>query len=558
MKKDNLTHDYLTIIKQINTTSSLNSNAPASVPSTTVKRVMIDQSCDIRGIERMSFGNDVVIQKDCWLNIAYNNPHSEPIISIGEGSNIGRRCIISAANSISIGSNVLIAPNVFIADTHHEYRHIGIPIMHQGISTQEARVVIGDGTWVGINTVIMGDVSIGKNCVIGANSVVNKNIPDYCIVAGNPARVVKMFDVETGTWLRVRNEEETTHILSKRGDLLNYVVPITKLTSLQVEVSSACNLQCQQCFNRIDGHHTGIFTRHLWDEKIKPLLGQLQDIHLVGIGEPLLCKDFFYFVEESVKNNVNVHTTSNLQLVNDEIAEKIVKSGVKELRFSCDGATPETYQGIHIKGSFDKLRESLSLINACKAKYNSIFPCLILNFGAMRRNIRELPLVVEFAKNSGVDLIIAYHDVIYDPSLKEESLFHEKELSDRKFKEAKQLADRIGIKLIYPGLFSKPIDYKSTTMYCQYPYRHLYIYSNGKVGPCCMDFPKRITLGTICDTTLEDIWNSAPILSLRKEMETYPSNTCNYCVSDCKMNISDPAYFFQFKGAEEYLKNLRL
>lgn len=170
-------------------------NPPAQ--ATPPNKVFIDPTCDIRGIERIRFGKNAVIQRGCWLNIAFNNPAPGPMIVINEGTNIGRRCIISAANKIIIGMNVLIAPNVFIADTHHEYQKLGIPIMHQGITTHSDQITIGDETWIGINTVIMGNVKVGKHCVIGANSVVNKDIPDYCAAVGNPAKVVKVFDVKT-------------------------------------------------------------------------------------------------------------------------------------------------------------------------------------------------------------------------------------------------------------------------------------------------------------------------------------------------------------------------
>jgi acetyltransferase-like isoleucine patch superfamily enzyme len=151
----------------------------------------------------MAFGKGVVIQKDCWLNIAFSNPVKGPMIVIDEGTDIGRRCTLSAANRILIGKFVLIAPNVFIADTHHEYRNVGIPIMHQGITTHNDEVTIGDETWIGINAVIMGNVKVGRHCVIGANAVVTKDIPDYCVAVGNPAKVVKTFDVNNGQWVNV-------------------------------------------------------------------------------------------------------------------------------------------------------------------------------------------------------------------------------------------------------------------------------------------------------------------------------------------------------------------
>ncbi|MEN6617558.1 MAG: DapH/DapD/GlmU-related protein [Syntrophorhabdus sp.] len=199
------------------------------------RNVSIDPSCDMRGIDKMLFGHNVVIQKDCWLNIAYDNPDSHHIIQIGDGTNIGRRCTISGANSIILGKNVLLGPNVFIADTSHEYRHAGRPIMDQGITTHNDRVFIGDGTWIGTNSVIVGNVTIGRNSVIGANSIVNRDIPDYCVAAGNPCRIRKIFDIQSGTWKEITESDDLEYQLSQRGDLLDYIVPLKDLKFLTID-----------------------------------------------------------------------------------------------------------------------------------------------------------------------------------------------------------------------------------------------------------------------------------------------------------------------------------
>ncbi len=145
MLDDNDIQKYLAMINK-SKSDHLNAAPEASSSnSIATAKTVIDPTCDIRGINRMKFGNNVVIQKDCWLNIAFNSPIPGPMIVIDEGANIGRRCTISAANKIIIGKFVLIAPNVFIADTHHEYQKIGIPIMHQGITTHDDQVTIGEG-----------------------------------------------------------------------------------------------------------------------------------------------------------------------------------------------------------------------------------------------------------------------------------------------------------------------------------------------------------------------------------------------------------------------------
>lgn len=111
---------------------------------------------------------------------------------IGRGSEIGERCWISIANSLGIGEKVLFSPNVYITDCDHEYRDVNVPVIDQGIVQRGQRVSIGDGSYIGINAVIVGNVKIGKHCVIGANSGVTKDVPDYCVAVGSPAKIKRM------------------------------------------------------------------------------------------------------------------------------------------------------------------------------------------------------------------------------------------------------------------------------------------------------------------------------------------------------------------------------
>ena len=112
-------------------------------------------------------------------------------VRIGRGSEIGERCRISIANSLEIGEKVLLSPNVYITDCDHEYRNVDIPVIDQGVVQKGQKVSVGEGSYIGINAVIVGNVKIGKHCVIGANSVVTKDVPDYCVAVGSPARVIK-------------------------------------------------------------------------------------------------------------------------------------------------------------------------------------------------------------------------------------------------------------------------------------------------------------------------------------------------------------------------------
>jgi acetyltransferase-like isoleucine patch superfamily enzyme len=154
----------------------------------------------IEGKENIIIEKNVIIKYKTWLAaIPYSNDNCN--LTIGEGSVIGNFNHIYATQSIIIGKYVLTADKVYISDNQHLYDDIHIPIMKQPIK-QLSRVHIGDGSWLGENVCIIG-ASIGKNCVIGANSVVTKDIPDYSVAVGSPARVIKKYNIKIGIWEKI-------------------------------------------------------------------------------------------------------------------------------------------------------------------------------------------------------------------------------------------------------------------------------------------------------------------------------------------------------------------
>lgn len=95
---------------------------------------------------------------------------------------------------MNIGEKVLLSPNVYITDCDHDYRNISVPVINQGIAQKGQTASIGEESYIGINAVIVGKVKIGKHCVIGANSVVTKDILDYCVAVGSPAKLIKRIE----------------------------------------------------------------------------------------------------------------------------------------------------------------------------------------------------------------------------------------------------------------------------------------------------------------------------------------------------------------------------
>jgi acetyltransferase-like isoleucine patch superfamily enzyme len=112
------------------------------------------------------------------------------LVEIGSGTKVNRRCFITAKRHVKIGAHVLFSNNVFICDHLHAFDDTDTPVMRQG-ATAPQPVEVGEGTWLGINVAVMPGVRIGRHCVIGANSVVTDDVPDYAIAVGAPARVVR-------------------------------------------------------------------------------------------------------------------------------------------------------------------------------------------------------------------------------------------------------------------------------------------------------------------------------------------------------------------------------
>lgn len=149
----------------------------------------------LKGANNILLGNRVSIGSNCVFETYSNYLDQQfyPSITIGSNSNIGDYTHITCINKITIGNNVLMGRRIFITDNAHgasikellDMRPIIRPLYSKG------PVIIEDNVWIGEMVCIMPGVTIGHGSIIGANAVVTKSIPPYCVAAGNPARIIK-------------------------------------------------------------------------------------------------------------------------------------------------------------------------------------------------------------------------------------------------------------------------------------------------------------------------------------------------------------------------------
>ncbi len=158
----------------------------------------------LEGHKRIFIGTKVYINSNGWLAsiplTGDNNCH----LTIGDGTYIGRFCHFYATSKIEIGKKVLIADKVYLSDNMHGYRDINIPVIDQPVE-QLNPVIIKDGAWLGENVCVVG-ASVGKNSVVGANSVVTKDIPDHCVAAGYPAIIIRRYNFDKKEWCKTDKE----------------------------------------------------------------------------------------------------------------------------------------------------------------------------------------------------------------------------------------------------------------------------------------------------------------------------------------------------------------
>jgi MoaA/NifB/PqqE/SkfB family radical SAM enzyme len=321
-------------------------------------------------------------------------------------------------------------------------------------------------------------------------------------------------------------------------------------TYAQLEPVGQCNLRCQMCpipF-RADGPPYGP-PAFMPFETFTRILGEvpaLEELHLQGLGEPLMHPRFFDMVEYAAARGIRVTTNSNLTLLYPPKAERCVDSGLERLHVSIDGATPETYEAIRVRGRFARVERNLEALLAARARRGSLHPRLTMVAVVMRRNLHELPDLVRLAHAWQMEELFVQHlahdfaeaslPARYRPMREfvdaESLLGEDPERIARCFDAARAAAAGCGLALRLPR--TRPKAHPPGTpgrQRCDWPWRGLYLSYDGQAMPCCMvATPDRMSFGSMADRGVVAVWESGPYERFRGALESdVPPEICRSC-----------------------------
>jgi radical SAM protein with 4Fe4S-binding SPASM domain len=326
------------------------------------------------------------------------------------------------------------------------------------------------------------------------------------------------------------------------------MTPLPKF--LQIEPVGQCNLRCRMCAIQFrDDRPADGGPAHMPFETFRRLLdefGALDELHLQGLGEPFMHPRFFDMVEEAVRRGIRVTTNTNMTLLSAAAAERCVRSGLHTLHMSIDGATAETYESIRTRARWPRVVANIERLIRTRRRLGRAHPRLHLVMVVMRRNLHELPALIDRARGWEVEEVFVQHlshefgEAVLPPQYRPLKLFVEDESlagmpADRVetwFEEARRRAERAGIRLRLPRLAPRPHPAGTPgRARCDWPWRGSYISYQGLAMPCCMvSTPDRAQFGNMAEDGVEPVWRSPAYEAFRERLDSDdPPEICRSC-----------------------------
>ncbi len=341
---------------------------------------------------------------------------------------------------------------------------------------------------------------------------------------------------------------------------------------LTLEVTSYCNLRCWMCPKTAGFVNT--LPNHLIEEdvihEVRKILPHIEILQLSGLwGEIFLHPEVYLKILKLAKEaDCTVSSISNGTLLTTEVAEQVVTLGLDHLTISIDAATSKTYQVIRVGGNFKKLIKNLKKLQKIKKKKGVSKPELRLAFVGMKRNIRELPEVVNLASKLGIQNVILQGMGEYKNTEGESLTYRHRELGKEIYEKAAAMGREKGVHvtLFPPDQFDAssvhatpirgaleeaweiPEGYRKD---CDMPWEEVVVTTTGDVLPCCAATKP---FGNILKTDFSKIWLSSEYRDFRRRvMSSDPPLMCKACTGVGWKKVTETADCFKMGLTDDQL-----
>ena len=303
----------------------------------------------------------------------------------------------------------------------------------------------------------------------------------------------------------------------KRSKLYGYPPRVS------IETGNVCNLRCPLCptGQRAPDVKRGFMTFDNFKKIIDEFGCYIILLRLYNWGEPLLNKDLLQMAHYAVKKRISTTISTNLNILDLEVARQLLEAGLTKIFVSCDGASPETYEKYHIGGNFDRVINNIKLLVKEKQKLSNCYTRIVWLFHVFRHNEHEVDAVKKMAEEIGVELRI--NKMRTDMG---------KEIFEKARVSVERDSQWIPDDPKYCAFDMEHKEVKEQKSFCDLPWKETVINWDGSILPCCAVFEDKYSYGDAFKSSFKNVWNGKKYVAARRELlgeENEGGTICHIC-----------------------------
>lgn len=312
--------------------------------------------------------------------------------------------------------------------------------------------------------------------------------------------------------------------------------------TLFLEITGRCPIECLMCARRYRNWDYGDLDERTFT-KLSRVLPRVGMVVLGGFGEPLAASSFDSYFDRLLGWGARVALQTSGYRLTAERADRLAR-GLRHLHISMDSPEEETYRSIRPRIAFREVTSRVHQIAALKRNSGSPYPTIHVVFVAMRRNIEQLPAMVDFVAEMDADNLTVQYMVAHGEEVRAESLFYHQQLANRMLDAAEARAREVGLSVTLPERFGErgqaPDAARSQSPFpCTDPWTVAFVRWNGEVRPCCYA-PSRVVMGNLAERPFWEIWNGPAYRDLRRRVNSAgPPDYCHTCTVGRLCGVDD-------------------